>query len=341
MIRTLPSDSSNLISYTQFQNSCPDAARLVLSNLDYPDFLRFINISKNAQAFSEKENNFIERAFFSRVQIFDRAHFEKHWGAIITDQFDPYKIDIFVLREFLKIYYGPNPIGKGRVKDACLMPAVVPEKVMIDGIESIYCLNRLGELAEKPKEGYAAKYFDPNTSALIEHGEIGEKQAKLVILLRGIFARNKDWCKYSLNPAEIGQVQSLGAMNAETGYGCETEPDAVSQNTVLFAHHAVTGECPFGDESGMEGQRTYGRTRERVGTRYRLASGGFSAGRTSDSLQSSAAVLRVTVGCSNDEEDGVGVMRKFPSPCTPSTDHRPTSNRSPLKTKCKVLRSYK
>lgn len=224
----------------------------VISHLDYPDLLTFFCVCKDAHILKEKA----ERSLFSRIAIFDRTHWKEYWGVDITDQYDADKIEITILRTFLKTYYGSNPSGIGRVKDACLMPAVVPPE---------FGLIALGEVAEKPKKGYAIEYFDKNSVALKQHGATGAPVAKLVILLKGVVARGLLWWD---------QTQFLYRLNTNTHYGCEISPDAISQNIVLLAHHAVTGEFPFRDQE----KRTNARTRELVlyWLKYYMISGDYS-----------------------------------------------------------------
>ena len=143
--------------------------------------------------------------------------------------------------------------------------------------------------------------------------------ANLVLLLQGVVGRNKPWSKESTNPNERGQVQELQALNARTGYGCEPEPDALSQNTVLFAHHAATHERPFGDNNGMESQYTYCRTREFVS--YPIGDSMISGQMMSGSFKAEVVTppgVSIPAGfwlcCDNSfdrEHLAVGVLRKF------------------------------
>jgi hypothetical protein len=291
-----------------------DAMVCILSHLEYMDLSHVLCASKSIQSLRDLHNNCLERSLFSRVEIFDRTQWKEYWGAEITDKYEPNKIELRVLRAFLKCYWGPNPIGPGKVKDNCLIPAVKPAKATLAGVVLDYSLNVAELLAKQPKKGHAAKYMK-QTEALEQYGDAGTEKDELVILLKGVVARSKPWSKDSQEPSKRGKVEHLRDLNASTGYGCETEPDALSQNTVLFAHHAVTGERPFGDDTGMEGRYTYGRTREEVRSgknAYHMISGCFSAGQVLDPLEGSAlAELCVSddrYGCGS---RGVGVVRKF------------------------------
>jgi hypothetical protein len=177
--------------------------------------------------------------------------------------------------------------------------------VKVQGVTLHHCLNVAEFLAKQPKEGHAAK-FTAQTKGLEQHGNAGTEKDELVIHLEGVVGRGKSW---------QAQVQHLRDLNASTGYGCETEPDALSQNTVLFAHHAATGKRPFGDKTGMEGRYTYGRTREKVlcgENAYHVVSGCFSAGQALGPLGGSApAELHVNDNFYDYEYDGAGVVRKF------------------------------
>jgi hypothetical protein len=334
-----------------------DARWQVASYLDHPDLMRFFCTCKGVLALKEKNNQQLERMIFSRVEIFGRTQWEEYWNAQITGQFDPNKIDILVLRKFLKTYYGSNPIGPGLVKDHCLIPTVVPQTLTVNGEEYDYGLKLLGELAEKPAKGHAAK-IGFAAEALRQHGTDKPEAAHLVLLLKGVVARNKPWStesqkteerglfhylrslillvkrvfarlalllpgfstrdKPSSNESqseeECGQVQYLEKLKAQTGYECETQPDA-TQITVVLAHHAVTGECPFGNEKGMEKRWTYGRMRELVkigSNEYHMIVGGFSAGGLDPLGGSAPAVLAVLYSSYFVYENyGVGVLRKF------------------------------
>src|ERR1700675_4488454 len=157
-----------------------DAMVSVLSHLDYMDLSHVLCASKSLQFLREAHNNYLERSLFSRVEIFDRTKWKVYWNAEITDKYEPNKIEIRVLRAFLKCYWGPNPIGPGKVKDHCLMPTVVPAKVKVQGVTLHHCLKVAEFLAHQPKEGHAAQYTWP-TRALEQHGNAGTEKDELVI----------------------------------------------------------------------------------------------------------------------------------------------------------------
>jgi len=247
-------------------------------------------------------------------------------------------------RPFYKFYHGPNPVDvmenkmknegepKRLVRQICetsliptivpkkvipicetsLIPTIVPKKVIptihVIGINLInlelerdFNLKVLGELAEHPQNGHAAKYAY-ESDAVKQHGTNGTDRTHLVFLLKDVVARNKKW---------VEQVQYLKALKVHTGYECEAEPEALSQNTAVMAHHAVTGERPFGDESGLEGRRTYGRTVELMNNAKHVISGGFSAGAIGPLGGSDSAELHVSDCRFDIEYYGVGVLRKF------------------------------
>ena len=166
-----------------------DVSLRIVSFLDFPDLFQFFNSNRKTRDLREKNNNQAEREAFSHIRIFDRKCWANYFGAKITNQFDAKKIDINVLRTFVKTFYGPNPIGPGRVKDACLIPTVVPQYLTVADRRVTFCLNELGKLAEHPIEGHAAKYLSCSY-ALRQHGEIAEGPARLRILLKDVIARN-------------------------------------------------------------------------------------------------------------------------------------------------------
>jgi hypothetical protein len=248
--------------------------------------------------------------------MFGRAQYQDYWGVEITDEFDPQKIDIRVLRTFLKTYDSPNPVDSRQlVRYTSLIPTVVPERVTVEGRVFDFNLQLLGQIAQHPGgRGNQAQYREA-TIALQRNGTVKAGRANLVLLLQGVVGRNKPWSKESENPNERGQVQELQDLNARTEYECEVEPDALSQDTVLFAHHAVTGEPPFGDDSGMKGRCTYGRTRELVHFEQedacQMISGSIKA-RAVDPLGGSGPTELDVVCVDFDHKViGVGVMWKF------------------------------
>lgn len=318
--------SSSVSSSTGFSAIVPSIPRdgwfAMFSRVEYPDFVRFTATCKSTKTLREQDGNYFERVlYFADVPIFDCNKWKVCWNAEITDKYDGNKIEIRTLRAFLAFYWGPMPAKimkegeKGRVKDHCLNPAVIPTTVTVEEKESKHCLNVLEDRAKTPQEGYHAAKFMSQTEALKQNGAVGLEEACLVVVLKGVVARNKPWSNNSEDPTKRGQVQFLEELNEETGCGFETEPEAVVQNTTLFAHHAVTGERPFGDGTGMEGRVTYGRTREpvRYGTQAsQMTSGCFEAGKALDPLGASApAELNIGDVYFDHEYAGVGVLRKF------------------------------
>lgn len=213
----------------------------VLSFLTYPELCIFSSISKGAQASRNRNNSQLERAIFSKIRIFDRAQWKAVWNRDVTSQYDADKIHARTLKTFLNAYYGPNPIGPGRVCDHSLIPVVVPEDL---------CFNELGELIQHPLKGYTAK-LDPNTRAMEQHGRVPSGYTRLVIKMREVIGRELP-C-----PGQVAAIRSLPV-------GWRNLPNAFSQNTVILAHHAITGERYHGNKTGMEGCPTNGRTVEVV-----------------------------------------------------------------------------
>jgi hypothetical protein len=282
-----------------------DVWTYMLTFPDYPDLFPFISTCKRAQALWKNIRDSVDQEHFSRVKIFDRANWKDYWNAGITD-----RIDILFLRAFLKTYWRPIPkeLGKkGRVKDHCLLPTVKPLEVTFKGKISNYCLNVLENLSKMPLKGYSAKYSH-ESAARKQYGAEKTDKAELILLLKGIFKRGKSWKK---------QVQFLQKLKAKCG--CVAEPDNLSQTTVVLAHHAVTGERWLGDDTGMEGQATFGRTHElvlisnselyrRSKRKRQMISGNFHSHTNS--------FFPLTMAVCNSEEDsedeGIVVMWKFP-----------------------------
>lgn len=280
-----------------FPKIAHDAGSHILSYLGYSDLSRFAAASRGARDLRDKSNFQLERFIFSKIEIFDRKHWKEYWNVEVTDQYDAGKMDIKVMRAFLRAYYGPNPIGPGRACDHCLTPAVVPSQMhrkhSSDSVEEQYCLSVLGEIAEHPLKGYPAKYARLSES-LRQHGMTPSGHAKLVVKMTGVIGRCKRWSE---------QVQILNEMHAKTGWG--SLPDALSQNTTILAHHAITGERAHGDATGMEGQMTYGRTIEKLRfIEENMVSGGFVRSTAMDEFN-----IRHSSFANN--INGVGVQREF------------------------------
>lgn len=261
--------------------------------LDNRDLVSFFSTNKKgAREQLDGIREIVERQLFSRIPIFGKTEYKKYWGLEITDQFEPNKIDIRILRTFLETYYGPNPVDvayycpnpldakyrelwreKTRgVNTTCLMPTVIPKTAMAEGRELLFNLNLLGDVAEHPRSGNAAKY-SLISKALEQHGEDDPQEAHLQIVLIGVIARSTSWER---------QVKSLKYVNEQTGYGCEPEPEVLPLTTATLAHHAVTGHRAFGDYFGLEGHDTVSRTRELVlvgeDEYYPMVVGAFKAG---------------------------------------------------------------
>ena len=188
----------------------------ILSYLEYSDLNRFSVASKGARDLRDGNNFQLERAIFSKIEIFDRKHWNEYWNVEVTGQYDADKIDIKVLKEFLQTYYGKNPIGPGRVCDDCLTPALVPSEIgrkkstdIDSNANEKYCLSVLGEVAEHPLKGHPAKYAY-QSEALKQHGMTPAGPTKLVIKIKGVIARQKPWAE---------QIKILNKLFTKTGWG--------------------------------------------------------------------------------------------------------------------------
>jgi len=232
--------------------------------LETRDLVRFFNTNKKgAREQLDEIREIVERLLFSRIPVFGKTEYQQYWGVKITDQFEPNKIDIRILRTFLETYYGPNPVDATNpdlprdqirgVKNTCLIPTVVPSDVWVEGRYCKFNLNLLGDIAEHPRIGNVARYYEI-TPALQQRGEDSLQEAHLQIVLSDVIAPNASWER---------QVQRLKDLDERTGYGCEPEPDALSISTAVFAHQAVTKEGAFlgmysrTKELGQYEQKTY------------------------------------------------------------------------------------
>jgi hypothetical protein len=282
-----------------------DTMMKILSYQNYYDLSHFLCASKSVRFLREVSDNSLERSLFSRVEIFDRITWMEYRNAEITDKYDAAKIEIRTLRAFMQYYWGPNPVGPGRVKDNCLVPTVLSKKLKVQGIQLHNCLNVAEFLAQRPKEGPAAK-FEMRTKAIEQHGNAGIENDELVVYLKGVYARGESW---------ETQVQFLDKLGDKF-----EKPKILPQVTVLFAHFQLTGERAFGDRTGMEKRYTAGRTCEEVSyegneNTYQVVSGCFSeGGQALGPLGGPApAELSVDHGSANNAYEcyGVGVVRKF------------------------------
>jgi hypothetical protein len=277
-------------------------AHSIGSFLAYRDLVSFSNTNKYLDSIGEIR----ERSIFSDIPIFGKKEHELYWEVEITDKFEPAKINKRALRRFLKTYFGPNPLYPTElVKDTCLIPIVVPVRVMVEGISFDYNLNLLGDIASHPRIGNAANYgFD--SSDLELHGEdTPQEEACLVIVLKDVTGRNFSW---------EGAVQILQDLNEETGYGCEIEPEARALVAAIFAHYAVTGERAFGNDTGIEGRRAYVRTKELVRCLFgvcHMKVGNFIPGLVDLLGDSAPATLDVMPSVWFSEHTGVAVQLKI------------------------------
>ncbi|HSX04803.1 MAG TPA: hypothetical protein VLG76_08770 [Rhabdochlamydiaceae bacterium] len=249
--------------------------------------------------------------------IMDRAGWKEYFGVDIGEATQEVQTALS-FSHFYRVYHALNPIDvmKGipadkarQVCESCLIPVVIPERFTSSDFSCYFNLRTLGALAQHPKKGHAAKYWR-KTEALKQHEKTRVKRSCVVICLQGVVARNKPWSQ---------QVEYLKKLNTRTNYGCEEEPDALSQNTALFTHQVVTGKRPFSDgkKGGMEDQVTFGCTRELVQSglnKYHMVSGSFEVGSIVSFRGSAPAELFVEhlIRRFDCGDYGVGVLRKLP-----------------------------
>ena len=269
---------------------------------------------------------FIIAWYVADGKMMGREEWEFYYGVDIGPETDEIK-EALKFSRFYKFYHGPNPVDvmEGqRVRQVCetsLIPTIVPKKVKttigiisldshndeIDtdtNLERDFNLQELGKLAEHRKNGHAAKYAYMS-DALDQHGTDGIDQADLVILLKGVVARNQPWGRQVQYLEELNNGIEKD-LNDDIGYECETKPDALSQNTALMAHHTVTKECPFGTSLGIEGRASaiYSRTIEMVNNVRHVASGCFR------DVSHLMAELSVFTPPNDSAQLGVGVLCK-------------------------------
>ncbi len=251
-------------------------------------------------------------------KIMDRAGWKEYFGVEIGAE-TPEVQAALAFSDFYRYWHGPNPrdVMENRtparqVCQSSLIPVVRPQTLTFpDGTQIPFTLIDLGRLVREPKKRPAAQYWSENTQTLVQHGETRAGPSRLVVLLQDVVARNKPWSREADDLDEKGQVQYLQELNRRTGYGCRN-PDTLSQVTVLFAHHVMTGQRPFGDATGMEGRWTYGRTEEEVeieGDRYHVIAGNFETGPLDPLRGSAPARLDVSSRSFDREYGGVGVLR--------------------------------
>jgi len=239
--------------------------------------------------------------YVADAKFFDHAAWQKYWGVDIDpeeEDFNPQE-EIRYLPEFDRfygVYHGPNPIDLWenkmkredepdrpvrKVFEMCFIPTIVPKQVKINGKAQAYNLRLLEKLAKKPKSGHPGSYTglpsdtEPPNAKLETCLTKEIDQTHVAILLNVVVARNQTWSEQGQYLTDLRTVHS--------NYGCEIEPEASSQNTVLMAHHAVTGELPFHlSSSGIEGCPTLARTAEVV--EEHLISGNFQDSTTPSTL---------------------------------------------------------
>ncbi len=186
--------------------------------------------------------------YAATVPAMDRDGWKKYYGVDIGEE--PKHIsEAFQFDRFYEIYHGPNPMDQTRtVCESSSIPVVVPRSCRYLNGSKVYHLThkRLEKLAKHPVQGRTAEYLCLDTgiplgsTALEQHKRDRVDETRLVILLNDIGALGKPWDE---------QVQYLQNLNSQPGYKYEINPDALSQNTVLFANHTVTGRRMFDNKS--------------------------------------------------------------------------------------------
>ncbi len=224
----------------------------------------------------------IVAGYVATVPIMDRDGWKKYYGVDIGEESENVK-DALSFDRFYKFYHGPSPedlmngVSPDQASQVCqvsLIPVVMPEKfTYLDDSKSCYLTHQtLRELAEHPTQGHAARYT--LVEPLLEHVKERTKRMSLIVLFNdvvakySIFSEDAGYTDEESLPEDAGctneeswsdQVQYLKDLNAKTDYGCETEPNALSRNTALIAHHAVTGQTSISNDP-----KSHARTRERV-----------------------------------------------------------------------------
>ncbi len=250
-------------------------------------------------------------------EVFDRQGWLEYYGVDIGPETGEVQ-EALKFDHFYKTYHAPHPVDIvenvavdkiRQVCESCLTPTVRPQTVkrLESGLRQDFCHIILNDIAKNPIKGYAAKYFEKDLKPLLQYGMIKAGPSALVIMLKGVVARNRPWSNESQDPKDQGQIQYLRNLNEKTGFGCRP-PDALSQNAVIFAHHVLTKEYPLGNCLGIEGTWTNARTIEQIKCGqynfYQMISGFFDRKLQSDHTQPG----ELTVSQSNLSSEDVGVV---------------------------------
>jgi len=254
-------------------------------------------------------------------EVMDRTGWAKTFGVDIGPETKDVQ-EALKFPDFYETYHAPNPIDVveevpvhqiRQVCQSCIIPTVRPQTVkrLVNNVSEDFSLAVLGDIAKAPVNGHPAKYMREDSTALRQHGTAKAGPASLVMMLKDVAARGRPWSEESDNPKKRGQVQYLeNEINKKTKFGCRL-PDALSQNTAVLVHHALTGERLLGSPTGKEGSWTYGRTIEQVrhGEHFcQMLSGGFGGGGPTIGGRR-PSVLTIGSNHNGDKECCVAVLR--------------------------------
>lgn len=278
---------------------CGDILFHVSTFLPYPWLCNFSATHKKAWQTRNANHYQLDRRIFASLTIFGAERYKKEWQVDIIANISDRGI-----REFLNVYFGENdPLGRpGKVRDYCLIPTIVPEKVIDFHFTkdprdfSLYVLEQITQRSIT----YPAKIFYDRD--IEPHRTAPAGRARIVIKINKMVALNENSDK------KIEALKSLPP-------GWRNLPGLLSQTTVLLAQHAVSGAICLGGEP-YHGDLSSGVTKEEVTVRiteysnftYRTMSGNFKK------VNKGASPSELTVGIEHyfmNHTKGFGVQREF------------------------------
>ncbi|HSW72197.1 MAG TPA: hypothetical protein VLG44_02160 [Chlamydiales bacterium] len=270
--------------------------------LPYSWLCNFSATHKNAWQIRNANHYQLDRRIFASLTIFDAMRYKKEWQVDIIANISDRGI-----REFLNVYFGENdPLGRpGKVRDYCLIPTIVPEKVIDfrftkDPVD--FSLEILDQLAQRsithPAKICYRQRVDPHRTA-------PAGRARIVIKINKLIAVGEELYK---------QMDALPSLPT----GWRIPPGLLSQTAVLFAEHAVGTYC-FGGEHYLDGEPVdliAGVTKEKVtqvvaehySSNFATLSGFFKK------VNNGASPSELTVGIEHyfqKKDKGIGVQREF------------------------------
>lgn len=215
----------------------PVVAHVLCPFLADRDLVCFFDTNKSgARELLDVIREKVEKLVFSRIPIFGKDFYQKYWGLEITDKFESQNIATLTRRNFLENYFGPNPLGEGRIKDHCFIPTVMQKTVMVEGRIFDFNLNLLSDITRNPViRNYGKECLKLPNEYLRQSGKDSPQEDHLAITFV---------CNSEMGNDKIEEINKrLEDATKKTGYRYKTRSNTPSLTpsvvTPAFAEVAV------------------------------------------------------------------------------------------------------